>query len=237
MNEPQTYVDLQDAGNAQAQLILQAIARHANWDTGQCWPGDDAISRMAKCSTRTVQTYLAKLENDGLISREDRRSERGTKQARLITLTGYAEWISALREGGQIRKPKTVGKYEQPPERLSGGPPENIAATTGKLPSVTTGKLVAGQEHSLNNQLTKDARAREDLKSGFKVKGGGFQITKTNNPDELAAWRRYALHRGGYSMRLMVRIIDTHGFAVVPSPMPPDVEISPTSKRLAGEAA
>lgn len=174
MNEPQTYADLQDAGNAQAQLILQAIARHADWNTGKCWPGDEAIAKMAKCSVRTVQTYLAKLEDDGLISREDRRSERGTKIPRLITLVGYEAWISALREGGQVSKPKVVGKYEQPPENLSGGPPEppaKSAVTTGKLSAVTTGKQVAGQEHSLNVKSNQDARAREGLKSDFGSEG------------------------------------------------------------------
>ena len=171
MNEPQTFADLQDAGNAQAQLILQAIARHADWDTGQCWPGDEALARMAKCSTRTVQTYLSRLEADGLIAREDRRSVRGTKMTRMITLVGYSQWISTLRNGGNVSKPKAVGKYEQPPESLSGGPPENPAVTTGKLSSVTTGKQVAGQEHSLNNQLNKSARAREVDNFGLGSEG------------------------------------------------------------------
>ena len=71
MNEPQTFVDLQDAGNAQAQLILQAVARHADWNTGQCYPSQDALAIMAKCTSRTVRAYLAKLEADGFIKREE----------------------------------------------------------------------------------------------------------------------------------------------------------------------
>ena len=239
MNEPQTFADLQDAGNAQAQLILQAIARHANWDTGTCWPGDAALSRMGKCSTRTVQTYLAKLEADGLISRADRRSDRGTKLAREITLVGYAEWIAALREGGQIARPKAVGKYEQPPERFSGGPPEKTAPTTGRLSSVTTGKLSARQEHSLNVKDNLDARAREDSNFGLKVKEGtpGVLLVRALHPDELAAWRRFALHRGGMAMRRLVYMIDTHGGASVPSQWPPDAGLSKISKRTTGDAA
>ena len=237
MNEPQTYADLQDAGNAQAQLILQAIARHADWNTGQCYPSQDALAVMSKCTARTVRSYLAKLESDGFITRQERRKDNGAKQSDLITLVGYEMWITSLREGGNVAKPKATQRYEQA-ESLSGSQAEDFSAPPGKLLSAPPGKQASGNNKpSLNVKRTKDARAREDFKTGFEVRGGGFQITKTNNPDELAAWRRYALHRGGFDMRLIVRNIDTHGFAVVPALMPPDVDLSPTSKRLAGDAA
>lgn len=232
MNEPQTFADLQDAGNAQAQLILQAIARHANWDTGICWPGDEALAKMAKCSVRTVQTYLGKLEQDGLISRKDQRSTRGTKLPRVITLVGYEVWISALREGGKVAKPKAVGKYEQPPANLSGGPPANSAVTTGKLSAVTTGKQSAGQERLTNNQLNKSEGSNSILKSEV-----GFQLTKAEHPEQIAAWRRYADLVGGQKNRFIVRMIDDHGACLVPSMMPPEVGLTEKSKRMSGEAA
>lgn len=240
MNEPQTFVDLQDAGNAQAQLILQAVARHADWNTGVCWPGEDAIAKMAKCSTRTVRTYLARLEHDGLITREDRRSEGGVKLRKIITLVGYEEWIGALRQGGKVAKPKAVSKYEQPAESLSGGPEENLSGTIGSLSSGTIGNIASGtKEHSLNIKSNKSARAREDSKIGLgsEVVANGYSLTKSQHPEELAAWRRYALHKQGHAYRIIVRHIDDHGFAVVPSVWPPDQTLTDKSKRMSGDAA
>lgn len=171
MNEPQTYVDLQDAGNAQAQLILQAVARHADWNTGECYPSQEAIGVMAKCTDRTVRTYLAKLERDGFITREERRKTNGAKQADLITLVGYKEWITSLRAGGNVAKPKAVQRYEQP-ENLSGSQPEEFSGAPGKLLSAPPGKQSSGyNKPSLNDHGTKSARAREDSKSDFGSEG------------------------------------------------------------------
>lgn len=224
MNEPQMFADLQDAGNAQAQLILQAIARHADWETGECWPGDEAIAKMAKCSARTVQTYLARLESDGLITRVDRRSNDGTKLKRLITLVGYAEWISAIRDGGQVSKPRAVGKYEKPPANSSGGEAstgKHIAVTTGKQSSVTTGKQAASQEHSLNNQINSSARTREAGFSGFGSEG--VFLTKSEHPQALIAWEKYAEKRSTeHEWRVVKRLIRDHGAWHAPSMYPPD---------------
>jgi hypothetical protein len=166
MNETLTYVDLHDAGNAQAQLVLYAIARHANWDTGRCWPGQTVLARMAKCSERTLRTYLKKLEADGLIKIDERRDEHGARQSDLITLVGYEMWIKSLREGGKIEKPKKINDYSQP-ENLAGCLPEkndDLPAKNGE----PTGKQVAGyKEPSLNNKIELDARAREDSKFCF----------------------------------------------------------------------
>lgn len=233
MNEPQMFADLQDAGNAQAQLVLQAIARHSDWETGECWPGDEALAKMAKCSPRTIQTYLARLEKDGLITRVDRRSESGTKLKRLITLVGYVEWISAIRDGGNVSKPKAVGKYEKPPENLSGSEQatgKQSAVTTGKHAAVTTGKQAASQEHSLNNQFNSSARTREGGFSGF-----GSEVvflTKATHPQALIAWEKYAEKRSDqHEWRVVKRLISTHDAWHAPSMYPPD--FAPNQKEAA----
>ena len=166
MNETLTFVDLHDAGNAQAQLVMYAIARHANWDTGRCWPGQTVLSRMSKCSERTLRTYLKKLEADGLIKIDERRDENGARQSDAITLVGYEQWITALRAGGVVEKPKQINAYSQP-ENIAGCLPANsddLPAKNGE----PTGKQVADyKEPSLNHQIELDARAREDSKFGF----------------------------------------------------------------------
>jgi hypothetical protein len=189
MNEPQTFVDLQDAGNAQAQLILQAIARHADWDTGSCYPSQTALARMAKCNERTIRRYLSKLESDGLIVREERRKDNGAQMSDLITLNGYAEWIIALREGGKVAKPKAVKHYEGA-DNLTTPPADNLSAPPGHLLSAPPGQQVSAyKEPSLNNQNNKSAQAREVSKSGLgsEVKASP-QFTITPSDPQWRFW-------------------------------------------------
>lgn len=115
MNEPLTFADLQDAGNAQSHLILLAVARHADWDTGECFPCVKTLARMAKCSEKTARRHLARLEADSLIEREERKREDGGRAPDLIRLVGYKKWIETNRKGGRVNKPKSVPKYEDPP--------------------------------------------------------------------------------------------------------------------------
>lgn len=170
MNETLTFADLQDAGNAQAQLVLYAIARHANWNTGRCYPGQDALATMAKCHVRTVRRYLDKLKADGLISIEERRDDNGHRQSDLITLIGYQEWVAALRNGGKVDKPKEIKGYSLP-DNLSADLPDKNGSLPDKNEGPTGQQVSANKELSLNNQIELDARAREDSKFGFSSEG------------------------------------------------------------------
>lgn len=114
MNATLTWVDAQDAGNAQAQLILQAIARHADWETGEAHPSRERIAMMAKCSKRTVNRYIDKLESDGLIERLPQSRANGSQTANVYRLVGYVEWAKAVHNGGVVAKPKRVEKYDEP---------------------------------------------------------------------------------------------------------------------------
>lgn len=111
-HEPQTFVDLQDAGNAQSQLILQAIARHANWDTGVCFPSVSTLARMGKCSDKTVRRHLKALQADKFITITEMRYENGSQASSEFTLVGYAEWIAANRSGGMVEKPRKAKRYK-----------------------------------------------------------------------------------------------------------------------------
>lgn len=156
MLETLTYVDLQNAGNAQAQLILFSIGRVANPDTGVCIASQIDISRMAKCSLRTTRNYLVKLEQDNLIKRIERRNENGSKMCDELTLVGYQEWVNAIRKGGTVKAPAIINSYEQAAnlagslEAKSAGSASLInndilENTSGKNQS-TTGKQVAAIE-------------------------------------------------------------------------------------------
>lgn len=110
-NETQTWADLQDAGCAQSQLVLQAIARHANWDTGKGFCAVREIARMAKCSMPTARRHIHRLRDDDLIAIEPGRRNDGAQSSNTITLVGYAEWIAAVRSGGIVAKPRRTARY------------------------------------------------------------------------------------------------------------------------------
>lgn len=157
MHETLTFVDLLDTGNAQAHLILLSIARHANWDKGTSWASQETLARMSKCTERTVRTYLARLEQDGFITRSERRDERGTKLNDEITLVGYADWIKSLREGGRVERPREVARYHLP-ENLSGGLPENLGGVTGKQ--------LSGIKEQYKNSITTTKAVVESTQEG-----------------------------------------------------------------------
>ena len=87
-SEPQTWADLQNTGNAQSQLLLQAIARHADWDTGECHVRYERLGRMGKCSTKTVQRHIRQMESDGFIERIARTRDDGSQGANTLRLVG-----------------------------------------------------------------------------------------------------------------------------------------------------
>lgn len=200
MNEPQAFVDLQDAGNAQSQLVLQAIARHADWLTGACFPSQEALGVMAKCTDRTVREHLSKLEDAGFITRTPRRKENGARQPDLITLVGYKDWITALREGGRVEKPKTACKDElidgggTPPEESSGRlgtPPEDSSGPPGRLSSAPPGRQSSGYyKQSLNFKGTEDARGARAEVSDFVLEGKVVRdrLRETLGGARFAAW-------------------------------------------------
>lgn len=132
-HEPQTFCDLQDTGNAQSQLILQAIARHADWDTGEGFPSVKTLARMAKCSEKTARRHIAKLEADGFIEQEARyRKDDGGRSSNLIRLSEYKKWIEANRKGGRVNKPRTAKRYDTPPGQDDQTPLVNVTTPPGQ---------------------------------------------------------------------------------------------------------
>lgn len=86
-----------------------------------------------------------------------------------------------------------------------------------------------------NNVPRANARSA-DSKSVLKSEVG-FPLTKAAHPEQIAAWRRYADIVGGQKNRFIVRMIDDHGAALVPSEWPPEAKLTEKSKRMSWEAA
>jgi len=170
--EPLTWADLQDTGNAQSQLVLIAVARHADWDAGTCYPSVRAIADMAKCSEKTARRHLKQLKTDGFIELSERFAESGERTSNLITLVGYAEWVITLRAGGGVARPKRAKRYRDddlpdvedaqpetnpegcetppPPGQSDQGPPVNLTRAPGHVLTRAPGHLVTrAKEHSL----------------------------------------------------------------------------------------
>jgi DNA-binding transcriptional ArsR family regulator len=151
------FADLQDVGNAQSHLVYLAIARHADWDTGECYPCVKTIARMAKCSEKTARRHLAKLEDDGLIEREPRKRKDGGRDADLLRMVNYKKWIDANRNGGRVEKPVRIAKYEDTPlVNVSRAPGQEVSRPPGQ-------QGVQGKEHQSNSQ--KSDQRSVDLKS------------------------------------------------------------------------
>ena len=109
---------------------------------------------------------------------------------------------------------------------------------TARVTRVVTAGVTTNNDPSPKIKSYNSSRS-EDSNSDLKVKAGtpGVLLVRAFHPDELAAWRRFALHRGGIAMRRLVYMIDTHGGASVPSQWPPDAGLSKISKRTTGDAA
>lgn len=169
----QAFVDMIDAGNAQAQLILKAIAQHADWETGECYPAATSIAEIAKCSVKTVRRYLRQLESDELIKTEPRYldgdGEDGRQSSNKIILVGYAEWVVASRKGGTVPRARKVRKYASPPGQddqgghgqvdqggdgqSDQGPLDKVSSAPGHILSMAPGHMVSTHnEPSLEHQ-------------------------------------------------------------------------------------
>ena len=162
----QAFVDLIDAGNAQAQLILKAIAQHADWTTGECFPRAKALADIGKCSVKTVRRYLKQMEKDGLIATEARFADgddgSGRRTTNKITLVGFAEWASANRAGGIVKPPVKVTKYDDPASGDQGtgqedhgtGQGEHGTGLNGSMANVGSGTGHSESPGALPNKVT-----------------------------------------------------------------------------------
>jgi len=89
-----------------ALLILLALADFAN-DDGWCWPSIDTLSNKARCSRRTVQETLRRLEKNGEIEVHLNQGRSGTNLYQVTIDVGDAETappISTIKRNTKNRK-------------------------------------------------------------------------------------------------------------------------------------
>jgi replication initiation and membrane attachment protein DnaB len=69
-----------------AVAIYYVLRRHANRETGQCWPSISTIAQKLKINNSTVKRHIQKLVDIGLAIIEPRWSEKGDRTSNLYTL-------------------------------------------------------------------------------------------------------------------------------------------------------
>ncbi len=170
----QAYVDLIDAGNPQAQLILNVLTRFLDWETGVGYPNYETLATLAKCSRKTVQRFIVRMEEENLLWRTKRfdTDGNGRRTSNELTLVGYAEWFKAVSEGGVVAKPRKVGRrrpYGQtvhrgeaqktasdndtPMDNVSIAPLDNVSIASGQQLSTPSGQQVSILDPSLDHSL------------------------------------------------------------------------------------
>ena len=225
-------------------LVMLKLADHANDDGGKVWPAVATIARQAQCSERTVQNVLKALRDCGLATVE--RSGGGSMPTVYAINTDLLRALAGFTLDGsadRIDIPEELCTQVVPnsPERGATVAPLDVApvqpATRGGAKHRGGGAKLLHPNHHTNHQ--ENLHLAKDSNFDLKVKGGASSVhlVRISHPDQVAAWRRYALHRGGLAMRTIVRMIDTHACVSVPSQWPPDVDLSKISKRTTGDAA
>jgi hypothetical protein len=86
--------------NGTTKLVLLALADHCG-PTGTCWPGLKRVAQMVGAADeRTVRRHVEKLEELGLLAREERRRDNGAQTSNLIRLIlpgGEGEAVRGVR--------------------------------------------------------------------------------------------------------------------------------------------
>ena len=226
-------------------LVALKLADHAHNDGSSVYPAKASVARQAQCSESTVANALRALRGCGLLRviQDGGNGPRSpTVYAFNVELLEYLAAIHAELDGCADRIEISQDTYQQaldakgstvdPLDHLRG---QNEEAKGSKQPA--KGSTALTPNHHL--RTIKENLRQKDSNFDLKVKAGtpGVLLVRAFHPDELAAWRRFALHRGGIAMRRLVYMIDTHGGAAVPSQWPPDAGLSKISKRTTGDAA
>jgi DNA-binding MarR family transcriptional regulator len=88
------------------KLVLLALANYAD-ASQRCFPSHATIAADTGLSDRTILTVLKSLEDGGLLTRQQRRREDGSRSSDLITLTfGGGEMVSPRGENDRQTKPQ-----------------------------------------------------------------------------------------------------------------------------------
>jgi hypothetical protein len=83
--EARVWAKLQDAPCPMSKALLLELAAMSNME-GECWPSMAYLAKMFRVTARSVQRYIAKLREAGLILSEERARENGGQTSNLYRL-------------------------------------------------------------------------------------------------------------------------------------------------------
>ncbi|WP_257890975.1 helix-turn-helix domain-containing protein [Rhodococcus sp. USK10] len=69
-------------------FVLLCLADYANDDSGVCWPSLARIAARARCSGSTARRAIRKLEDAGLVIRQETTNGRGTNRYKIVMNPG-----------------------------------------------------------------------------------------------------------------------------------------------------
>lgn len=86
----------QKTGSPAGKVVLICLANYAD-ENGECWPSQATIAKETELSERSVREWLQKLEDAGIISREHRQRQDGSRKSDLIRLNTHPAKSSGRR--------------------------------------------------------------------------------------------------------------------------------------------
>lgn len=109
--------------------VLNALAVHADRQTGEAWPSQSRIAEICRCTVRSVQRAMKSLEAKGLLTRVSRYRDDGGRRSDLVTLAcpKICDRMSPPPRHGVAYPPDTVSGQERSYERSSERKPRSAA--------------------------------------------------------------------------------------------------------------
>jgi len=166
-----------------ALLVLLAIATHADNDTGMCYPSQERLAKVSRCSVRGVQKIVSRLVEDGEVDIIIKGGEPGAK--RTSTHYSLAKYLLLVRkptpEPGSSLPPNGVRPYPRTPFALTPEPGSSLPPN-GVRPNLSSESVNESVNESASRNIEKLGAEEEALRVKIsKAVGRDPQIQWTDN--------------------------------------------------------
>lgn len=104
-----------------ARAVMFALVTYAHWDSADCWPAVPTIARDARCSVRTAQRALRRLEALGELAIE-RRYVRGGQTSSIYTFPQFRARVRSY--------PHLVSNWHPPGDKMTPEVRPSVVAAT-----------------------------------------------------------------------------------------------------------
>lgn len=96
--EATTYIWQQSKQSGSKLVVMLALADYASNETGECWPGIEALAEKSRMTTRYLRTILNALEKDGEIKRiHGAGQQTDTGATNRYVLQGFVAWLKQVK--------------------------------------------------------------------------------------------------------------------------------------------